>query len=663
MTKFRTARTRDLLTYLALCGQPVPREELVAWFWPDLEEEEIAGGEIAEGNDSQSRKRRDNSLRQSLSSLSRALNGTDNASPIQALLQLDADHTVALRAGRFITDVAEFDALLAQAGRAFTAGEKRVHLRQAVQLRRGVPLAQFDCPALNHWAEAQRYRLEMAYEAAHVLLADLAQADLVLAAPILFAPSDVLNHDVPDHVLGSAPPGAHPVALLNRRERLLRRLSVFPGSFSPEAAAAVCPEPSAPALLAGLVQEGTIDADGTRLRLPLSWRTAAWECLDQVERDRLSSRLAHWAWSLTHAASNELTPEAEANLLAERQNVTAALAWCLGTEEDALKGSTEKGNAGKGNTDKKKAGKIIDGKTEAGKDASAGVRLAGPLWRAWAHWNAPEEGLAWILKALIVSQKAAPLEAWALYYAAGQLCLGAHRPEQAREYLKEALAEAHDGEQAHCVAWALHSLGVAAYHRGEWEAAGQAYTDALEAFGGLPAGVATVIADQGDLRRHQGDRAGAQALYERSLTMRQAAGYALGEAEARYRLGAVLLGRGEPEAARAHLDRALAIREREGDRVGIGDCLELLGRLEAERGGHGLALFLLGRCLAQFEEPDKWPSRARALGTLGDILAQQGSRAEAARRYQEGLDLWAGNGHEDWASQFRKRLNALTTNP
>ena len=81
--------------------------------------------------------------------------------------------------------------------------------------------------------------------------------------------------------------------------------------------------------------------------------------------------------------------------------------------------------------------------------------------------------------------------------------------------------------------------------------------------------------------------------------------------------------------------------------------------MEAQQGSYGLARFLLAHCVSQFGALGKEPSRARSLGTLGDVLARAGDRAEAEHCYQEGLSIWRDYGHAGWAASFEERIQAL----
>ena len=445
LTRFRTAKTRDLMTYLALCGRPVPREELAAWFWSSAEE----GRAETDREEREQQRRRNASLRQAVSWLAHALGepGGEPADSKETLLQLDAfHHTVALDPRRFTTDVAEFEGLLAQARQAPAAEARREFLARALVLRRGQPLARFDCAALDYWAEGHRHRLEAAYETA------LAERDAPMTpSPVRF-----------------------PVLVLpNRRQRLLLRLAVFPGSFSPKAAAHLCREVRAPALLAELARTGEVEADGDRFRLTPVVRAQNWEALGGTERDRLSRELAHWLRALADEATNAPTPENQAHLGAEHESAMASLTWCL----------------------------------DGGHDIPLGIGLAAFLGQTWARWAALEEGLSWTQKAIAMSSKATTAHAWMLYFAAGQICQGLCRFAQARGFLEEAEAEAReqgleDGHQLLLVASARHTLGVNAYHQGEWKEAERNYADALEIFeaGGHSTGISTVLAEQGDLR-------------------------------------------------------------------------------------------------------------------------------------------------------------------
>ena len=127
--------------------------------------------------------------------------------------------------------------------------------------------------------------------------------------------------------------------LLAEPERvLLRRLSVFRGGWTLEAAEAVCPSGAVASqdvldLLTALVAQSLVVASGGRFRLLETIRQYAWDRLVEAgEAEVLRERHAHYFLDLAEHAEPELRrpdqSEWLARLRAEDDNFQVALGWC-----------------------------------------------------------------------------------------------------------------------------------------------------------------------------------------------------------------------------------------------------------------------------------------------------------------------------------------------
>ena len=124
------------------------------------------------------------------------------------------------------------------------------------------------------------------------------------------------------------------LALLDDEERaLFRRLAVFPGSFSPEAALAMCEDPTALEPLQQLLRKSLIvgDDDGAEIRYRMleTVRAYAMERLleageESIARDRHRDFFLAWAESIPP----ELTYlDPRGDIRREQHNLRAALRW------------------------------------------------------------------------------------------------------------------------------------------------------------------------------------------------------------------------------------------------------------------------------------------------------------------------------------------------
>ena len=149
-TRFRTRKAAYLLAYLALNSQQAhPREHLVELFWGDKEE--------AVGRDG---------LSTALAQLRRQLERTGAGVPS---LFLADKQQVRLNAASVVTDVAEFDNLLAQSRQCEDTEAKAALLQQAVSLYRGELL--LGC--YEDWATREQTRCCLQYQESLLLLAQL----------------------------------------------------------------------------------------------------------------------------------------------------------------------------------------------------------------------------------------------------------------------------------------------------------------------------------------------------------------------------------------------------------------------------------------------------------------------------------------------------------
>jgi predicted ATPase len=168
--------------------------------------------------------------------------------------------------------------------------------------------------------------------------------------------------------------------LLEESEQLVfRRLSVFAGGCSLEAAEEVCADDGVDVLLtvAALVDKSLLvhDATESRYRMLETIREFAWAKLaDASEVDACQRRHRDWCLTLAEAAEYNAPSAAawEARLAAEQDNFRAALAW--------------------------------DGPD--GDDGDTRLRLAAALWLFWWSRAQSGEGRDWLERALRAGQAA-----------------------------------------------------------------------------------------------------------------------------------------------------------------------------------------------------------------------------------------------------------------
>ena len=367
--------------------------------------------------------------------------------------------------------------------------------------------------------------------------------------------------------------------LLDGRERLLfRRLAVFAGGWTLEAAESVCAgDGLAPAdvldLLSGLVTKSLVmrgdRGDGIRYWLLETVREYATEKLRSAgEEATLHRRHGEWAVALAERAERELE--------GPRQ-----LAWLgrLDEEHDNVRSALARS-------------------VECG-DSETGLRLATALSPFWAARGLIGEGRRWLAQLLFARDTApacdtdARLRARALI-GAGLLAVNAGDHMAAQAHLTRALDIAQALGDRPARAEVAYGLGYLARVRGEYPSARDHLQDALAAFRELgdTARTADTLVSLGVAAYFQGDLSAARALYEDGLVAYQAVGNRRGMAKALNDLGEVALEEGDLTAARRFEEESLAIASQVGEPERVALALAALAGLAAAQGKAERALRL-----------------------------------------------------------------------
>lgn len=361
-------------------------------------------------------------------------------------------------------------------------------------------------------------------------------------------------------------------ALLAEPERaLLRRLSVFAGSWTLESVEAVCAGEgieahALPDLLAQLVEKSLMLAEEQQGAM----RYRMHETIHQYAREKLleageevPTRDRHLAYFLRLAEAVEPRLRGHECLTAlgqleqEQDNLRVALEWSL-----------------------------ISARTDAA------LRLSGAL--AWFWWlrSHHEEGYRWLERALAVGpgQSAARMKA---LHGAGWLAHHRRDATTARMLLCESLAIARALHDRWTVAWVLHVLGRVAYF--------------------------------------ENDPSTARLLGEESLALAESEDDDWLVAWAVHLLGLAAYIAGDCAMAQAYYARSLAIRRELGYQEGIAILLQLMAFVALREGELGRACALLGEALAFIPQVLGPWSLAMVLASFTYIAAVSGQPAQAAR--------------------------------
>jgi predicted ATPase/transcriptional regulator with XRE-family HTH domain len=400
---------------------------------------------------------------------------------------------------------------------------------------------------------------------------------------------------------------------------LFRRLAVFAGGWTVEAAEAVCGDADLPAddlleRLGVLVDSSLarrIEGGGEpRFGMLETVREYAEEqLLASGDAETVRARHRDWCLALAAAAEPALAGHDQlewlARLDAERDNLRAALEWSLADE-----GGGE-----------------------------AGLRLAGALWWFWFAWGHLAEGRQWLDRMLARTRPSDPssrtVQARALL-GAGHLARFQGDWAGAGSYSERSLALCEAAGDASGMGYALHSLGVLAQLEGDWGRARALMERSLAHFrdAGNEAGHRDVRWHLGLVARLEGDYARARTIHDENLTVCRAIGDRRGVAKALVQLGLLALRiTGDGALAEALCGESLVVCREIGDTPGMGYALVRLGNLAGSVGNHARARALHREGLERFRDVMDRRQLATGLSFCGSLAVRDGSPARGVRLF------------------------------
>jgi len=401
--------------------------------------------------------------------------------------------------------------------------------------------------------------------------------------------------------------------LLTDQERtVLRRLSVFAGGWTLEAAEAVCAGGGVEAsdildLLTQLVNKSLVVADTqsgeARYRLLETVRQYGWNRLEE-SNETAAMRRRHRDLYLRLAES------AEPKLLGPEQVV-----WLerLETEHDNLRAALEWSKMEEGG-------------------AEAWLRLAGALHEFWHMRGHHSEGREWLEGALSACARTpGPLRAKALY-GAGELTWD-QDPVRGEELLRESLSLFGGLKDVSGVAYSLHHLAHAAEEQAEYGRAVALFDESLARFReiGDRWGVGWSLHCLGAQTLNQGDVDRAKTLLEESLLIVRELGNTFTLAYVHHHLGVVAEKQGDYERATVLLERGLALSQHVGNKRHIPAVQCSLAHVWLHRGDLERAATLYRESLILRREIGEKSGLAESLEGLARLACAQVHYERTAR--------------------------------
>jgi predicted ATPase/DNA-binding XRE family transcriptional regulator len=430
-----------------------------------------------------------------------------------------------------------------------------------------------------------------------------------------------------------------------REQRLWRRLAVFSGGWTLEAAEAVC---SGSGVENSGAQHGELDGDldddlfedfvalvGKSLVVSAeqpdaeprftqleTLREFALERLEAVgEAETLRRRHALHYRALAEAIEPQLKGTEQERWLdwleREHDNLRSALQWAHAHRETEL-----------------------------------GLRLAGALWWFWQVHGHLSEGRAWLHRLLALDGRGptggtdAPDSVCAAVRAkalegAGNLASRQGDYAQAVTLLEESLELYRTLGARRGISDVLNVLGMIADEQGAYERAVALLEEslALRRDLGLTRGIGATLNNLGNVALHRADYVRAVALYEEGLTLFRQLGDLWATAVALNNLGTALRNQRDWRRALPLFEESLALQRELGDQRGVAIALNNLGAAARTQGDLERAAALYRESVALHVEVGYKVGVAESLEGLAEVCAAQGRPSGATRLYAAAATL------------------------
>jgi non-specific serine/threonine protein kinase len=436
--------------------------------------------------------------------------------------------------------------------------------------------------------------------------------------------------------------------LLSEPEQVMfRRLSVFAGGWTVEAAEGVCSgrgieKREVLELLSELVNHSlvVVAKQGVAMRYRLlepMRQYAAQRLRDAGEREDVRRRHAEWYLGLAEGSAPKLTGPQQAEWLdrleEEQYNFQAAIVWSL-----------ERG------------------------DVEFQLRMAGGLRLYWIRRGAPGV-LPWLERALAAGTGVEPAIRAQALQAASPMVQVTDRA-RAIKLREEALALWRELENRREIVRTLNNLGEMEWERGNVRRARCLLGEALALARGLEEQdrylIAVILHALGRVALQEDLYDEAKGWLTESLSISRDAGYQDGIGFALHALARVALRQGDVGAARRLAGEGLVLFQRLGYRAYIAYCLESLAEVEAATGRLVRAVRLWAKAAAlrlealnirpRCEEPEHERQLVAARADLGTALFDrawaegQAMTVDEAMSYALSLDRTATDGLHDPAN-------------
>lgn len=418
--------------------------------------------------------------------------------------------------------------------------------------------------------------------------------------------------------------------LLGEPERILfRRLSVFVGGFTLEAAEAMqanLPISSSADMfecVTTLVEHSLLyqrlDADGEpRFRMLETVREYAGGLLESsgeapAARRSHATLFTELLESIDPGITGPIDPQTLKQLEQEKDNLRAALRWAIAEE-----------------------------------DTDLATRLGAAVWRGLERRHVLVEARTFLEAILALPPSTAhPAVRCRVLTGAGAIAARLAEYDEATKHNEEALTAWRVVGDQQGIASALLNQSIVARYRDDYATAERRGQEALAIFEkiGNRWGIGHVLANLGMVASVQGDHETGISRYQSALAHLRAVQDIPGIFQVELELGKGACDLGDLDRAQQWFSECLALTESMGDEASRGETLNELGVVARRHGDftHAETLFAEAATLAQ-ENGDR-RQLAWVTAHLGSVHIQTGEIASAATRYGESIDLFSSMNH------------------
>ncbi len=407
--------------------------------------------------------------------------------------------------------------------------------------------------------------------------------------------------------------------LLSDQEKLLwKRLSVFSGGWTLEAAEEVCSDDKILKkdiidLLNHLTEKSIIiyQSEKERYRILETLKQFGKEKLNETEsQESIQLRHLNYYMEFAETAEPELN-ESEVQvwlnkLESEQSNFQCAIEWSI------------------------KSGY-----------AELGARLAGALGSFWNirwHYSAGYRLLDSILKNCSGVSRAVFIK---VLNCIGLLTRNQGEYEKAEKFFKRSVKLSKEAGDKQGIAVSLNGLAKVAEEKGNYDKAQKLYEESIQISrtSGDKLNTAVSLNGLGIVSRFKGNYEETLKYYEESLLIRRETGDIRGIANTLHNLGMLAEDMYDYEQSKKYYEESLKLRKEICDKLGITGALNGLAKLEINYGNYETAQKIFEESLVLKHEIGDKPGIAGLLNNLGIVAFVQENFDLAQKYYEEGLAI------------------------